>query len=285
MLLLEVPITFEVDAGVTHAPMVQAHVGRAQTRLILDTGSTDHILTTTLIDSLGMTAEPGDPGTDSTGASVPSWKVSQVAVAIGDRSFPLRDVVVIAAPEPFQAWGIGGFLSPQHLHETATVVLDLAGDRLILLEHGGTDPTGWLTDRFPDLVPLSLEPVLGEGTVRVRAAIDPFEPVVTMLDTGAKRTQFATVAVPGLKGGARRSSGRGVGGREGFGLEIQGRTLHVGGANLPVPTLLLGTGINEAQGLIGMDLLRGTVLAVGSDPSRPVLWLVPPERRPLPLHL
>ena len=31
-------------------------------------------------------------------------------------------------------------------------------------------------------------------------------------------------------------------------------------------------------GLIGMDVLRGTVLAVGADRSRPVRWLVPTDR-------
>jgi hypothetical protein len=40
-------------------------------------------------------AGPGESGTDSTGASVPSWTVGEAAVEIGSRTFELRDVVAI----------------------------------------------------------------------------------------------------------------------------------------------------------------------------------------------
>ena len=40
-ILLDVPITFEVGDGTTHAPMIDVRVGEVATKLILDTGSTD----------------------------------------------------------------------------------------------------------------------------------------------------------------------------------------------------------------------------------------------------
>jgi len=44
---------------------------------------------------------------------------------------------------------------------------------------------------------------------------------------------------------------------------------------VPVPRLLLRDDIGNAPGLIGMDILRGTVLMVSADKRRPVIWLLP----------
>jgi hypothetical protein len=64
-----------------------------------------------------------------------------------------------------------------------------------------------------------------------------------------------------------------------MGSEVKDQVLRVGSAKLPVPSLLIRKEIGVAHGLVGMDLLRGTVLVVSADPSRPVLWLVPPSNR------
>lgn len=51
----------------------------------------------------------------------------------------------------------------------------------------------------------------------------------------------------------------------------------VGGARLPVQSLIVGPemdGRDGRDGLVGMDVLRGTVLTVSGDPDRPVLWQV-----------
>lgn len=111
----------------------------------------------------------------------------------------------------------------------------------------------------------------------VHAAIDLFDPVVTMLDTGGKRTEFAPVAVPGLRGGVLQSSGRGVGGGESFGSEIRGAILRLGGVALSVPSMLVRDEMGNAPGVIAMDVLRETVLVVSADHSRRVTWLVPPH--------
>jgi len=116
--LLEVPITFDVGAQMIHSPMIEVEVGGTMTRLIVDTGSTDHVLTMELAERAGKEASPGEAGTDSVGASVPSWALGEVPVRIGNLDLRLRDVVAIAGPDPFQGWGIGGFLSPQHVHPT-----------------------------------------------------------------------------------------------------------------------------------------------------------------------
>ena len=91
----------------------------------------------------------------------------------------------------------------------------------------------------------------------------------------ARCADAAAAAVPGLATGARQTTGRGVGGTESFGLSAEDQVLIAGGARIPLPRLLVGEAHGEAQGLVGMDLLRGTVLVVSEDPSHDVIWLVP----------
>ena len=183
-ILLDVPITFDAADGTTHAPMVQADVNGTETLLILDTGSTDHILTTELTGRLGLELEEGEEGTDSSGASVRSWLLSEARITIAARAFALRDLVVIDPPPPFTAGGIGGALSPQHLDPTAWAVLDMVTDRFRLVEATeGLQP--WLSATRPELVPIELDAAGGDGVLLVRAGIDAHDSVVTMIDTGA----------------------------------------------------------------------------------------------------
>jgi len=277
-IVLDVPITFEVGGGrTTHAPMVHATIHGTPTKLIVDTGSTDHILTIELARELGLEAAPGEAGIDSTGASVESWTLGTVGVEIGGLAFQLDNVIAITAPGPFPGFGIGGILSAQHLYRTGWATLDMATDRFVLLEGDEADVTAWLTAQAPHLRLLSLERLPGDSTAVVSAAVEPNEAVVTMLDTGGKRTQFTRAAVPDAGDGPQASSGHGVGGGASIGTELGDRTLLVGGARLPVQTLIVGPEMDGRDGLVGMDVLRGTVLTVSGDPDRPVLWQVAPS--------
>ena len=274
-LLLEVPITFAVGDEVTHAPMVEGMVNAVPTRLILDTGSTDHILTTELVARAALHAVPGEAGTDSTGSSIPSWTVDRARVGIGPRHFALSNLVAIVGPAPFAGWGIGGFLSPQHLQAGAWAVVDLADARFALVSGDEKGVSAWLAVRHPDLVRVRLDRAPGDATILVAGGIEPHPPVTTMLDTGGKRTEFTAAAVPGLGGGQRLPSGRGVGGTESFAADAGPGVLRIGPARVRVPSLLVREQKGNAPGVVGMDLLRGTVLAVRGDPQAPVLWLVP----------
>lgn len=277
-ILLDVPITFNVgEERTTHAPMVHATIQGHATKLILDTGSTDHILTIELANELGLESAPGEEGTDSTGASVASWTLGTVTAEIGGQAFDLENVIAITAPAPFPGFGIGGILSAQHINPDVWAMLDLAGERFTLLDGDEAEVTAWLTARAPALELLRLERVPGDTTILVRAAVEPHETVVTMLDTGGKRTQFTRAAVPDAGEGPQATSGRGVGGGTSLGTELAARTLVVGGARLPVQSLIVGPEMDGRDGLVGMDVLRGTVLTVSGDPDRPVLWQVAPQ--------
>ena len=149
-ILFDEPITFVgADGQSTHAPMVHATVGGEATRLILDTGSTDHILSIELANRIGLSAEPGEEGTDSTGASVPSWTLGEVPVLVGETGHTLANVIAIKAPGPFEPRGIGGFISPQHLVPDAWMRLDLAGDRFMALSGAEAEVAAWLAAQAP----------------------------------------------------------------------------------------------------------------------------------------
>jgi len=279
-ILLDIPITFAVGDGTTHAPMIDTRVGEVATKLILDTGSTDHVLTIELAREAGLDAEPGEAGTDHAGDEVPSWTLGTVAARIDRMPITLRNAVAITGPAKFAGWGVGGFLSPQHIHPSALAVLDLADDRFLLVDDDPDEVRGWVADRGSDLVALTCVRDPAELTPVIEAAIEPFPAVPVMFNTGGRGTEFATAAVPGLRGVEPERLGHGVGGSVVPGSEVTDRTLLVGDARFALPRLLIREHVGSMLGLIGMDVLRGTVLVLGADPAAGVSWLVPSTSLP-----
>jgi hypothetical protein len=272
--LLDTPIRFDVPGGISHAPMIDAVVGTIATRLIIDTGSSDHVLTIDLVRAIGSDPEPGESGTDHAGESVPSWTVGDLSITIADVGFDLRDVVAIAGPAPFAGWGVGGFLSPQHIHPTADAVIDLVDDRFMLIDGPSDAVDRWLVDHHPGFVARSLQRSADDQTPVIRAAIDDFDPVPAMLNTGGRGSEFASWAVPGLEGRPDDEPGHGVGGSAVIGVAIEGRSLTIADRTFSLERLLIRDEIEALGGLIGMDVLRGSVLVVAADRQRPVRWLV-----------
>jgi hypothetical protein len=280
-ILVDLPITFDVGDERTHAPMIDARIRGIATRLILDTGSDAHVLTIELARAAGLPAAPGEAGTDHAGAQVESWALGKVRGEIGGLAMILDDAVAITGPAPFEGWGVGGFLSPQRLHPTAFAVLDLVEDVFLLVDPEGDRAAigTWLGNRHPDLTALTLPRVAGEATPVVDASIEPFPSVPAMFNTGGRGTEFAAAAVPGLDGVEPDRLGHGVGGNAVLGSSVADRTLLVEDVTFSVPRLLVREEVGSMQGLIGMDVLRGTVLVVSADDRRPVTWLVPHHGR------
>ena len=276
-ILTSVPLTFVgADGETQHAPLVVGRVGGLETRLVLDTGSEVHLLTKELVDRLELSVEDGEEGTDHSGATMPSWTVEDVGLRLGEHELTLRDVVAIPAPKPFPGWGIGGILSPQHLHPSAWTVVDLVEDELLLVEGGDAAVAAWLEERAPARTTLTLERDVVFPSVVVPAAISPHPELPTMLNTGGRHTEFSSDAVPGLLDGATAERlGGGVSGVDVVGAKVGGATLVVAGHDLAVASLAVRAAMHEPQGLVGMDVLRGTTLAVCADVSRPVLWRIP----------
>lgn len=271
---LETPITFDVTGRTVHSPMVQLKVAGTTTKLILDTGSSDHVLTIALADRAGLKPVATEPGTDHAGAAVPSWALGEVSVEIENTTLPLQQVVAIEGPPQFEEWGVGGFLSPQKLHPTAVVVIDLAENQLVLVEGDSQDVLAWLLERHPTLRLLSLEREYGD-TLATKAALEPFAPVVAMLNTGSSATEFATETVPGLRGRQAEETGLGLSGTSIESEEVTGQTLLVADARFPLSLVLVREHMPPPHAMMGMDVLLGTVLAFTADSSEPIQWMVP----------
>jgi hypothetical protein len=136
------------------------------------------------------------------------------------------------------------------------------------------DVAAWLTAQAQDFQLLRLARADGDSTILVRGGIEPFDDVVAMLDTGGKASDVVASAVPALSRGELVSSGHGVGGSESFGSVVTDQTLRVGDARLSLDRLLVRDDMEGRGILVGMDVLRGTILTVSADPSRPVFWQV-----------
>lgn len=277
-LLTRLPLTFEgADGGTTHAPMIIASAGgAAPARLILDTGSEVHLLNEDLVDELGLVKEPGEEGTDHSGTTMPSWNVGSVAMELGGVPLSLRDVVSIPALPKFLERGIRGIVSPQNLHPTAWTVIDLAADELLMLEAADQEQLAdYLTARSPTLQLLKLLRETGFPSVVVAAALDGFDEMPTMLNTGGKGTEYSRAAVPGLIADSEVRLGGGVFGVDYSGGSIGRRTIVVGGRRIGVENVLVRETMHDPQAIVGMDVLRATVLVCAADLRRPVLWMIP----------
>jgi hypothetical protein len=255
--------------------MVHVKVAGVPTKLVLDTGSTDHVLTGELATRARLSHTPAEPGTDHAGAAVESWDLGGVEIEIGGESLLLRQVVAIEGPPMFGQWGVGGFLSPQMLHQSGFMVIDLADKKLSHVLGDPSQVSAGLLERHPTMR-LVLLPREDEEFVAVQASVEPFLSVVTMLNTGSD-TEFASEAVPGLRGEPRQNIGHGVGGTQVVGEEVPGQTLLVGDARFPLPRLLVREDMPPPHGIVGMDVLRGTVLAISANRAEPIQWLVPPN--------
>lgn len=276
-ILTRVPITFDgVDGQTQHAPLAIATVGGITTRFVLDTGSEVHLFNEDLANALGLDKVPGEEGVDHGGATMPSWDVGTVGMDLGDASLTLNDIVAIPAPPPFPGWGIGGILSPQNLHPSAATVMDLVADELILVDGSDDELESFLRERHPDLEFLRLSRDAAHPQVVVPAAIEGYPEIPTLIDTGGKRTEASDAAVPDLLTEGSGTLGRGVGGNEFAGAFAGPQTVVVGGHRLPVPNLAVRPEMHDTQCLVGIDVLRGTVLTCATDLARPVFWQVRP---------
>jgi hypothetical protein len=275
-ILAKVPTTNRllVEAP-SHAPLVMAVLGGRDCRLVLDTGSDIHLITIDLANELGLDLRPGEEGTDHAGNKVESMTVGDLQMPLGGLQLTLRDTFAIDAPPAFRERGIDGILSPQLLHPSAVAVVDMEKEELLLVEGTDEELADFLRARSPALTLLTLTRAPEFVSLVVRGAIEGFAETTALIDTGGKRTEFSADSVPGLLGDSPERLGAGVGGGDYSGGRVGPQTLIVGGARLPVPDLAVREGMGDPQGIVGMDVIAGTIVAAAADVSRPVFWLVP----------
>lgn len=277
--MAETPITYRVAGGdISHSPMILGRVNGADLLLVLDSGSEVHLLTESVVDRIGLPKHRGEEGTDHGGATMPSWDVGDVSLSLGGAGLRLRNVVAIADPAPFRERGIAGILSPQHLDPSAAAVVDMLNDELLLIEGTDDELAIMLDRRSAGLDQIRLERDPGFPSIVVRAAIEPFAAIPTMLNTGGKRTEFGAAAVPALARSAEPERlGGGVSGADVLGYRVGRQTLVVAGRRIQVESLAVRDTMPEPHGLVGMDVLRGSVLTVAADTDLTVWWQIAPR--------
>jgi hypothetical protein len=259
------------DETPLHAPMVEAEIGGVSTRLVLDTGSDTHLLTAEFAEAAGLAVEPGEAGIDHAGTEIESGTAGTVPVRIGEDTLALHSVVVIPAPPPFPGWGIGGIVSPQFLHASAWIVLDMADDALVFAETDEPELLDRLVKRHPDWRILTFDRI-EDGTTVVHAAIEPHAPIPTLINTGGRSTEFAQSALPGRPRATAERLGGGVSGADVMGARLGAAVLAIGGVRIPVADLASRDEMDGVQGMVGMDILRGTILACNADPKGRLIW-------------
>lgn len=270
-------LSYELQDGEqTHSPLLAAAVNGAPARLALDTGSEVHLLTNEFVDALSLGRVPGEEGTDHGGEQMSSWTVGKVFLALCDELVELEGVVTIPAPPAFQRGGIDGIISPQRLNGAGWTVIDLIADELWLVA-GADAVRRLLAERHAGMTLLELDREPGFASLVVSGQVPPNEPLPVMLNTGGRDTEFARWLVPDRPDAARAPAtrlGGGVSGADVIGARIGPRTLLIDNRPVSVKNLAVRDAMHPPHGLIGMDVLRGTVIACTADPDEPVLWLV-----------
>ncbi len=104
------------------------------------------------------------------------------------------------------------------------------------------------------------------------AALDGYDEIPTLLNTGGKSTEYSSTVMAGLTSETHERLGGGVSGADVLGWSVGAHRLMVGGRSVPLPKLSVRPQMHDPQAIIGMDALRGTVLAMAADLSRPVFW-------------
>jgi hypothetical protein len=63
-----------------------------------------------------------------------------------------------------------------------------------------------------------------------------------------------------------------------MGRRVGPRSLRIGGeggTRIPIHDLVVRDGMEDPPGLVGADILRGTVLVFAAETARDVRWLIP----------
>ena len=276
-------MTHDVRGATLHCPTVDAVVGGVETKLIVDTGATDHVLTLDVVDRAGLARTPGPSGTDAAGTDVESWEVDRPPILLGGAALPEATVPAIEGPSPFASWGVGGFLSPQRLAEEV-VVVDFSRKTLEVRDTTAAVEQERISREHPGAIV-----VVGKrhasGTIGIEIEVPAGGRVTALFDSGAASTAVVTTAVPGAEV-ARTFS---VGGTAIEAETLPMATLVAGAATfslnlsvvseMPVPD---GSSIDEVpSAAVGMDLLRETMLVIPGRDVGSVLWVVPADHSAL----
>jgi len=259
------------DNGRFRQPLVPATIAGQETRLVVDTGATETLVTRDLLARARIAVVPVEPGRDHAGADVLTWTtVDDIVLEIAGHGFDLGRVSVIESPKAFAQIGIGGILAPQCLDAEAVLDLDLRAGR-ISLSRGRMSPVARARD---GLFPLALtaqriaEDDDLENLTLIEGSFEDSGSILLMLNTGAWEAELNAADYP-----EGRARGRGLSGAAITGHAQRGR-FSIDGAVLPESDVILRPQVGGIGGQIGMQHLGLTRLELHRA-SRALRWWVP----------
>jgi hypothetical protein len=234
---------------------------------IIDTGASVHTLASWLVTEAGIvTHATSGTANGSTGGKSAVQAVYGAAIRVNDSGdvLPLREAIVVDFPPVFHGQRIGGLLSPQLLAPAKmAAILDLHAPRLSFgpapVASAGTRVCRNSNSLFVNR--LYAAPVSPGGTQA---------PMLLMLvDTGAT-SSVASSSSPltaALSGRATVSGHtQGVGGAAIITRTVPNVALKFGGSGATVALTIAGSPPScGADGLLGMDALRGCRLVLGES--------------------
>jgi len=282
-ILVDAPISYSVPEDGTerkiHTPMVRARVGNVETLLILDTGATDPIFTVAFADAIGVAYQQTGDGTDHADASVATFAgTSPLNLFIGDYQYTVSSPLFIEGPPPFEGWGVGGFLSPQLLHDHAWIEMDLQDNRLRIIRGSEPAVTQAVRSQHPELHgsgPLSRLREEGDAArlAIVEARLDNRDRIRVMFNTGGRHTELAPSTQPEPAAEGQVATGRGVSGEAVMGTHSTRSTvLQLGPTEVPLEAFVVREQGPAYEGQLGIDVLLGTVLLLRADSSTNAYW-------------
>lgn len=115
------------------APLIRARVNGEETWLLLDSGSSHHVLGRTFADKIGV--EATGPSIDGSGAandSVQPVPLPALKVTLEDAQIHLDNALALPWPQMLESKGVDGVLSPEHLSDRGYVLVDFPGRELII---------------------------------------------------------------------------------------------------------------------------------------------------------
>jgi hypothetical protein len=274
--LVEVPLSFSARGQKLPVPLVPVRLHGTDGHLLVDTGSSHNALTRDFAEAHDLAGAPAGTGRDHAGETVTTSPAKAIDWELGGVSRRVEDAIVVAGPPPFKPLGVVGFLSPQNFFGAASVVLDFPAGRLMALSGDASAVRAWAESRYPEAEIAVLPRAAGPHARKlyVQAQLASGESVVAEIDTGGSTTEFAENLLP-ADGNGETLTSVAVSGKKRAARLVEGQTLSLGGVRFsPLKVKARPTGATPAV-LLGIDLLRYTVLIIPAAPDAPFIVLRP----------
>ncbi len=255
-------------------PVVNAELYGTRGLLIVDTGSSHNAIARAWADERKFGQTPPASGRDHAGTAMTVAVAPPGKWQIGATSRTLDDTVITPTPAAFAPLGIVGFLSPQNFFEHGFVVLDFAAGRLTVLEGSPPAVEAWLRPQNPRarLTALARERGIDPRKIFVRARLPGRDPVVAEIDTGGSFTEFDDNLLP-ASDPTEVATSLSVTGKKASARLVAGQTVILGELSFGPMKVKARAPIAGFAALIGMDLLRRTVVVIPPGQDAPLLLL------------